>query len=205
MFEDNATAPPPGPPPPACAGSSAVLNSDAKGGDLAAQPAPTSQPSDCVAMCCLRTGCVAYVFVPRAPSDFKACSSGQACCYLKHAGAQPHPSHIPGILFGRVSGSGGGNASSLVPPPLGIRSAVPLGGIGAGSFELRGDLTLCYVMFLLAGCQRHQLQKPDNQRGKGRKAWPIAVHDRSPGCSDRNLAAVHYLEQLSCRGQLTAH
>ena len=36
--------------------------------------------------------------------------------------------------------SGGGRL--LVPPPLGIRSAVPLGGIGAGSFELRGDGTL---------------------------------------------------------------
>eukprot|EP01050_Picozoa_sp_SAG11_P006368 SAG11_NODE_490_length_8982_cov_5.961162_9_plen_762_part_00 len=30
----------------------------------------------------------------------------------------------------------------LVPPPLGIRSAVPLGGIGAGSMELRGDGSL---------------------------------------------------------------
>ena len=35
-----------------------------------------------------------------------------------------------------------GGASQLVPPPLGMRSAVPLGGLGAGTVELRADGSL---------------------------------------------------------------
>ena len=38
--------------------------------------------------------------------------------------------------------SGPANATFPAPPPLGLRSAVPLGGVGAGAFELRGDGTI---------------------------------------------------------------
>ena len=122
-------APPPSPPEVAHAPSSVS--------PFCVQPAPRPDPAACVPMCCELAGCVAYVFVPHAPSPFMHCTRGQACCYLKKEGAMPHESSIAGIVFGRVAGHGGGGGA-LVPPPLGIRSAVPLGGIGAGSMELRG-------------------------------------------------------------------
>ena len=34
---------------------------------------------------------------------------------------------LPGISYGKMAGRGDGAAAGLVPPPLGIRSAVPLG------------------------------------------------------------------------------
>ena len=53
-------------------------------------------------------------------------------------------SDAPSVMAAKVSSDPDGldGLDGLVPPPLGIRSAVPLGGIGAGSFELRGDGTL---------------------------------------------------------------
>ena len=48
-------------------------------------------------------------------------------------------------LVDRAAPSGGSGAVGprLAPPPLGMRSAVPLGGLGAGTIELRADGSLC--------------------------------------------------------------
>lgn len=76
---------------------------------------------------------------PRA--DFCGAKPGQSCASFKKQGTKPTPApspaprpppaptHPPGIYRGST-------------PASGMRSAVPLGGIGAGSFELRGDGSL---------------------------------------------------------------
>jgi len=116
-----------------CVGGVRQVDMDRHGGDITALS--SSDPSACVSLCCARVDCDSWVFAAEAPSAYFNCSAGAPCCYLK-AGAPPVTPN-PGIYTGIVNRSGG----QPVPPPLGLRSAVPLGGVGAGSFELRGDGT----------------------------------------------------------------
>eukprot|EP01051_Picozoa_sp_SAG22_P006579 SAG22_NODE_435_length_10524_cov_8.503789_7_plen_741_part_00 len=72
-------------------------------------------------------------------ADFCGVKPGQSCASFRKQGTKPTPGppspppapppHPPGIYRGSA-------------PASGMRSAVPLGGIGAGSFELRGDGSL---------------------------------------------------------------
>lgn len=81
--------------------------------------------------CWLSTGLAEH---PR--NDFCGAKAGQSCAAFCKTGTKPSPGpappppppppHPPGVYQG-------------VSPASGMRSAVPLGGIGAGSFELRGD------------------------------------------------------------------
>ena len=123
------------PSPSSCMGSSAVQNgTDRPGSDLRQI---TSSPSAdaCGKSCCADPACTAWVFAEKAPITWAGCTGGLSCCYLKAAGVAATPK------AGLVSGSAKRDAGAS-SPPSGMRSAVPLGGIGAGSVELRGDGTL---------------------------------------------------------------
>ena len=65
--------------------------------------------------------------------DF-VCVSGTFCCWLKSAVPTP-------ITNQDYCTSGIAGRKDTRHPPAGMRSAVPLGGMGTGSFELRADGT----------------------------------------------------------------
>lgn len=81
--------------------------------------------------------------MPSAPSNYFTCKPGDHCCYLKGSNVDPKPSGLPRITTGSM------NRPTLhgKTPELGIRSAVPLGGLGTGALELRGDGTFHEVQF----------------------------------------------------------
>jgi non-lysosomal glucosylceramidase len=110
---------------------------DMHGHDLAASPVASDDVMLCEALCCNNPSCVAFVYASKAPSDFLDCVAGDHCCYQKDAIDVTVAS--PGLKFGTTGRSPVGPNQRA--PPIGTRSAVPLGGLGAGSFELRGDGT----------------------------------------------------------------
>ena len=85
----------------------------------------------CQSTCCADATCMAWTYAQAAPSDFGSCILGKPCCYLKSGSPAPHAT--PGLVSGTVQKTGGG----LKSPPLGMRSAPPLGGWATGSMELR--------------------------------------------------------------------
>lgn len=109
---------------------------DMHGGDLIAFPMtqPDASPTLCGNYCCANVSCAAFVY-SISPSDFGGCKKGDKCCYLKSHIGTISPSTASQIAVGIVNRS----FDSWVPPPSGMRSSVPLGGLGAGSFEIRGD------------------------------------------------------------------
>jgi len=114
--------------------TSLVEGWDRPGGDYAATPQISL--SDCADACCGDSECRSFVFVSRAPADYLGCTAGNSCCYQKK--------NVPALLkfkdeVGSLEITSGVKEIVGEVPPLGMRSAVPLGGLGAGSFELRGD------------------------------------------------------------------
>lgn len=100
-------------------------------------PAANASADGCAARCCATTGCHAWVYVDKAPSNFGKCKLGQNCCYLKNA--------VPAAKNNSICTSGTvstGPDRRFVTPPMGIRSAAALGGLASGTLELRGDGTL---------------------------------------------------------------
>ena len=100
---------------------------------------PTAPPfqNDCATYCCNTAFCVAWVYASAAPGAFGTCVAGGPCCYPKNQVTPENPLAI--VTNALVTPAPYNDSRS--PPALGIRSAVPLGGLGAGSFELRGDGT----------------------------------------------------------------
>jgi len=133
VFQSNST-----PAPPVPCGESAIDNCDRGGNDLASAPVDSDDVNLCISRCCGEPACVAWVYAASAPADFGGCTKGGTCCYMKSAPGQATPS---GSLQCGTNNHTIGPDVGLTPPPLGIRSAVPLGGLGAGSLELRGDGT----------------------------------------------------------------
>ena len=123
----NASCSPLGPPAP---------NTDRPGGDLRTIVQAADDASLCAASCCDEVSCGAWAYASSAPAPFLSCAAGDHCCYLK-SGA-PAPSPLTGLVSGLVNRSG---VSGAVTPPVGMRSSVPLGGLGAGAIELRADGT----------------------------------------------------------------
>ena len=127
----------------ACVGKCTALppssGFDRQGGDYRNFHLPaTANGSACSAQCCAESQCRAWVYAPAAPAgQGPTCPEGEPCCYLK-ATVEPETA-VPGLFNGVVDR---GPAPSLSPPPMGMRSAVPLGGLGAGALELRADGTV---------------------------------------------------------------
>ena len=141
--------PPPPPSPPVqapCVALNSTVGMDIPGHDLKTVQAGVVARDDCLHSCCATPGCDGLVFLPKTGgSKNGACIDADLpCCFLK-TGSVLAPrvhSELPGISAQNVNGSnsssnGRGVTGSV--PPSGIRSAVPLGGISAGSVELRGD------------------------------------------------------------------
>lgn len=134
MYKINGTAPPPI----SCEQIPTEAGYDRPGGDYAATSNYTSTAA-CQTACCNAAQCLAFVWISMSPGDFLDCKQGQPCCFLKSTVSQFVVSPYPGIVAGQKDPY---YNISVVVPPSGMRSAVPLGGIGAGSFELRADGTI---------------------------------------------------------------
>jgi hypothetical protein len=98
---------------------------------------PAESQDACAAFCCNTPFCVAWVYASAAPAAFGSCVAGGHCCYPKSSVTAETPNPI--LVNGLVTPAPYND--SRTPPALGVRSAIPLGGLGAGSFELRGDGT----------------------------------------------------------------
>ena len=121
-----------------CTAQSPITSgSDMPGNDLATSELPAgSTPSTCQSLCCSTPGCVAFVYAPSAPAAFESCAAGSICCYMKSSVGPTSP--FPALSYGTVTP---GKVPGQTAPGLGMRSAIPLGGLGAGTMELRGDGT----------------------------------------------------------------
>ena len=123
---------------------------DRPGGDLRTVVQSQDSWQTCQSSCCGDGNCVGWVYVPSAPTEFMTCRHGDHCCYLKSTSVDPQPSSLSGITTGAVDRP----SVDMHDPPLGIRSSVPLGGIGAGALELRGDGTFheVYIYIYIYAC-----------------------------------------------------
>ena len=109
---------------------------------LSRSSAPAATFDACSDRCCADSNCQAWVFVTtlQAPGSEDQCVHGGSCCWLKNGVPAESPDNYPGgIWSGTTTQPAPG---PVVVPPTGIRNAVPLGGLGAGTMELRGDGTL---------------------------------------------------------------
>ncbi len=109
---------------PSCVCAAALLTSLTTWTAFAAEDAPLAQ------LTFKNTGVV------RREMQFE--DKAQPCDYMETATvwSTPWNAHIFPYLYLVQSNNG---ARQLVPPPSGMRSAVPLGGLGAGTVELRAD------------------------------------------------------------------
>jgi non-lysosomal glucosylceramidase len=109
---------------------------DTPGNDYNALWLPVDNPSMCASICCADVFCSAWSYTAQSYSYPFNCVIGAPCCYLKSS--QPPVDLLGGLwTSGTVDRTGPG--AQPVHPPLGMRSSVSLGGLGAGFFELRAD------------------------------------------------------------------
>ena len=118
---------------------------DRPGADLSSAPIDGGAPA-CAARCCAEADCTAWTYVATwqgvaagaPPPPYAAdCVQGGPCCWLKSGAPPPVPTNYPGgITSGLVTQP---PPPPVVVPPTGVRNAVPSGGLGAGTLELRGD------------------------------------------------------------------
>lgn len=86
----------------------------------------------CEKYCCKEPRCAAWVL--RLQSDATSnCPADSYCCWLKTdvPKMEPHEACVSGII----------KREHYKAPPTGMRSSVPLGALGTGSFEMRADGT----------------------------------------------------------------
>lgn len=126
-------------PPTTCTPQAPRPGFDSPGNDYRTHQLPAGAvAAQCEALCCGEQACGAWTFAPAAPGAYMSCAAGAPCCYIKGGTPDFTNSSVPGIVSGGVTRP----PLSVAHPPSGMRSAVPLGGLGAGSFELRGDGTI---------------------------------------------------------------
>lgn len=108
------------------------------GGDYIGLYQEVDDASLCMAACCDDPFCTAYSYTSMSLTNMWTCMQNQPCCYLKSLNSGSTvagPQWTSGIIVRNAS-------RAPEHPALGIRSAVPLGGLGAGNVELRADGTL---------------------------------------------------------------
>jgi hypothetical protein len=131
----------PGPPspPPSCKTKVVGHNLDVRGNDLGSHIIATGEL--CAAACCANPDCAGALFEPNSTLDFGSCKAGKPCCFMKTSvlGTIPWPVKPPSTLYETVGHTSGPPVDDVVPPPMGLRSSPALGGVGAGSTELRSD------------------------------------------------------------------
>ena len=142
-------APAPSPPTPSpgttCTAVNKTANEDIQGNDLPETPTFASTFDACLALCCANPACAALLWEARSDWAEKSCTKGAGCCWLKSAAGnrQPKPASVGAInanIDGRHPTPGGQpTLAEVAAPPLGYRSSPALGGVGAGSTELRSD------------------------------------------------------------------
>eukprot|EP00045_Choanoeca_perplexa_P015074 m.182287 g.182287 ORF g.182287 m.182287 type:complete len:987 (+) comp16883_c0_seq1:64-3024(+) len=129
-------------PPSDCKAATVKPGYDMSGNDLETIPLPTANlsmlPELCMQECCKNAHCSGVVSAV-APKAYRNCHAHEPCCYLKSHNAPFTPSSAPNITATVRSGSPSPPSPDVDSPPSGIRSAVPQGGLAAGSIELRGD------------------------------------------------------------------
>jgi uncharacterized protein (DUF608 family) len=120
------------------ASSPAHAGFDRPGEDLASFRA--TNYTDCSSKCCGDMDCVAWVFVAvfQSPSN-AGCDNGAGCCWLKGSVPAETPLNYSGGIWSGTTTQP--PQPNITVPPTGIRNAVPVGGLGAGTLELRGDGT----------------------------------------------------------------
>ena len=130
----------PSPPPPGGCNTSpgGLVPFDVPGFDAGEVRLSSDNVSACAAACCASASCVAFVYEPKSDTTFGGCAVGEPCCFMKTSWGPtaPKPAGFA-ILAGNVSGKPA--PPTVADPVIGIRSSPPLGGVSAGSIELRAD------------------------------------------------------------------
>ncbi|CAE7410315.1 unnamed protein product [Symbiodinium natans] len=83
----------------------------------------------CAASCASEPRCVAFTWAEAIKAPWGNCTTRGPCCFLKDV--LPLPTYTPGLTSA--------HSPRYVAPSMGVRSSIALGGVGTGSFELRGD------------------------------------------------------------------
>ena len=117
-----------------CTLGSVFQNTDLPGSDVS-QAAGLASVDECAQTCCHLPACMAWTYAASAPRTFGKCVAGKPCCYMKSAAGTHQASSglVSGVVASRLT------IGAESAPPTGIRTAPPLGGLGAGTLELRAD------------------------------------------------------------------
>jgi hypothetical protein len=129
---------------PPCTSQTAQTGYDRPGADIKTLMLPGTDWEACSDVCCNDDSCAGWVFVANFTGSFMDCTPLSNCCFLKGSNVQPVPSQVRNIVTGARNGR-----IPTASPTIGIRSAVPLGGLGAGALELRADGTFHEVGILV--------------------------------------------------------
>eukprot|EP01051_Picozoa_sp_SAG22_P001825 SAG22_NODE_75_length_22256_cov_45.062960_12_plen_700_part_00 len=137
LWQKTPGSPPP-PPPPACSPKVIATDKDVNGGDLGS--VIVKDIESCGKACCAESRCAGALFEPQSAVTFGHCVAGKPCCFLKSSLASRKPlAKTHGSLIECRKSNGPAADTPVVPPPMGLRSAPALGGVSAGSTELRSD------------------------------------------------------------------
>eukprot|EP00656_Telonema_subtile_P019767 TRINITY_DN20977_c0_g1_i1.p1 TRINITY_DN20977_c0_g1~~TRINITY_DN20977_c0_g1_i1.p1 ORF type:complete len:1000 (+),score=124.94 TRINITY_DN20977_c0_g1_i1:180-3179(+) len=132
-------SPAPPSPPSKCAAVNVTADTDLPGCDIESHALASFE--DCVAACCASGPCQSMLFEERSDVGGSGCTIGQPCCWLKSCAPCPQPKPGTGARSAHMSGKPSSQPSvdEVKVPPLGYRSSPALGGVSAGSVELRSD------------------------------------------------------------------
>jgi hypothetical protein len=136
---NSSDAPSPAPGPGTCQSTLVGKDLDVPGNDLGEEAA--ANLTSCEKLCCANSRCAAFIFEAISDISFGHCTKGKPCCFLKSGVPATKPKKItPSMVLYKINGRPSpAPAYNVKPPPMGLRSSPALGGLGAGSVELRAD------------------------------------------------------------------
>jgi hypothetical protein len=136
LWQRNSSTPSPAPSSP-CQSTLVGKDLDVPGNDIGNKI--TADVPSCEKICCANTQCAAFIFEGVSDVNFGECKVGKPCCFLKSAVPSTKPKKItPSMVLYKINGRPSPSLD-VKPPPMGLRSSPALGGLGAGSVELRSD------------------------------------------------------------------